>query len=82
MLLIRFYIIVVLCFFNQEIHISQEIFNQVELRDILVKHKRKTIYNWTGDWVEEVILGAIFEKIYLNIFCRINIINHLIGNIP
>lgn len=56
MLLIRFYIIVVLCFFNQDIHISNDIFEKVELRDISIKYKRKTIYNWTGDWVEEVNL--------------------------
>ena len=59
MLLIRFHLIIVLCFFNQEIHISKEIFDQVELRDISIKYKRKIIYNWSGDWVEEVNLRIL-----------------------
>jgi len=63
MLLIRFYIIIVLCFFNQDIQISKEIFDKVELRDITIKYKRKTIYNWTGDWLEEVNLYLKLKKI-------------------
>jgi len=54
-LLVRVYIIIVLCFFKQEIILEQEIINQVELRDIQIKATRKTIYFWVGSWVKEVI---------------------------
>lgn len=54
-LLLRVYIIIVLCFFKQEIILEREILDQVELRDIRIKATRKIIYNWVGDWVKEVI---------------------------
>ncbi len=53
-MLLRFYIIIVLCFFKQEIKLDQSILDQVNLRDIKIKSSRKTIYNWNGDWLEEV----------------------------
>jgi len=53
-MLLRFYIVVVLCFFKQEIILDQSIIDQVELRDINIKNSRRKIYNWDGDWVDEV----------------------------
>jgi hypothetical protein len=54
MLLLRFFIIIVLSFVNQQITLSYEILKQVELRDIRIKNSRSTIYNWHPDWAKEV----------------------------
>jgi hypothetical protein len=55
MLLLRFYLIILLSFFKQEIILPKEKLDMVELRDIRIKNERETIYNWNGDWVQEVI---------------------------
>jgi hypothetical protein len=54
MLLLRFFLIIVLSFVNQEITLSFDVIRQVELRDIRIKSTRKTIYIWEPNWLIEV----------------------------
>jgi hypothetical protein len=54
MLALRFFLIIVLSFVNQEIILSYETLRSVELRDIRIKGSRKSIYIWTPDWLQEV----------------------------
>jgi hypothetical protein len=54
MVLLRFFLIIVLSFVNQEITLSYDILKQVELRDIRIKNNRQTIYIWNPDWLKEV----------------------------